>query len=113
MLAWFTSDSDGWYTPREHETVDASGRGRLDDADAQLRRVRNERRRHVEDGVDPLQRRIDTRAVAQVTGNGLPRSQLAGPISLGRVVHQRPHVQALRHEGRNDQAGELPGRPDS
>jgi hypothetical protein len=66
----------------------------------------------MKDSVDALQCRVDARSVAQIARDCLVRSQITHAFGFGRVVHERPDLQALRHEGRNDEPGELAGCPD-
>jgi hypothetical protein len=55
---------------------------------------------------------VDTREHEPIDAGSRCRPELAHPVGLGRIVHQRPNLHALRREDGNDQSGELPCRSD-
>jgi hypothetical protein len=64
-----------------------------------------------EHAVGTVERGAQAGRVAQAGVHGLARTALKRDVLLARLVHHRAHVDAVTHQGRHDQPGELAGRP--
>jgi hypothetical protein len=98
MLAWFTSDSEGWYTPQKTSRQTPG---------TQRRRVGRKRRNDEEHAVDPIESSAHAGRITQVAHHGLISPGIPDPILFRRVVHERPHLHASGYQSRHDQSGEL------
>ena len=71
MLAWFTSDSDGWYTPEKTSRRTPAACAAATTPVTQRRRVGRKRRDDEEHAVDPIESSAHAGRVTQVAHRGL------------------------------------------